>query len=88
VVIELADYILRRPGPLRALNLGCPNYFCAPHNAGTVRTARQARHGRVHQCSLLLYMYMYVYMCMLPLFIYHCVSYRYIALRCCVTVLH
>ena len=71
MVIELADYILRRPGPLRALNLGCPNYFCAPHNAGTVRTARQARHGRVHQYSLLLYMYMYVYM-------YICVCYHYL----------
>jgi hypothetical protein len=72
VVIELADYILRRPGPLRALNLGCPNYFCAPHNAGTVRTARQARHGRVHQCSLLLYMYIHV--CI----IYICVCYHYL----------
>ena len=36
MVIELADYILRRPGPLRALNLGHPNYFCAPRNPPSI----------------------------------------------------
>ena len=36
MVIELADYILRRLGPLRALNLGYPNYFCAPHNPPSI----------------------------------------------------
>jgi hypothetical protein len=36
VVIELANYIWRRLGPLRALNLGYPNYFCAPHNPPSI----------------------------------------------------
>jgi hypothetical protein len=36
VVIEPADYILRRLGPLRALKWGCPNYFCAPHNPPSI----------------------------------------------------
>ena len=36
MVIELAGYILRRLGPLRALNLGYPNYFCAPHNPPSI----------------------------------------------------
>ena len=36
MVIELANYIWRRLGPLRALNLGYPNYFCAPHNPPSI----------------------------------------------------
>jgi hypothetical protein len=36
VVMELADYILRRLGPLRALNLGYPNYFCAPQTRPSI----------------------------------------------------
>jgi hypothetical protein len=36
VVMGFADYILRRLGPLRALNLGHPNYLCAPHNPPSI----------------------------------------------------